>query len=129
MEKRLSAFCLGLMFLLVIEVFNQQRACHKDGRIGTHNHTDKYSKGEVMNHASTKEVEAEHYQESSNRCNDSTAESLIDRFVDNFAVVFLAIESQVFTDAVKHHDGVVEGITHNGKKCCHHRKIDLVSQE
>src|SRR5208282_2718151 len=98
-----------------ILVRHQNRRGNRNRGISPDQDSDDQGEAESMQHLAAEKEQRKHGKESQPRCQDRSAQSLINAFVDNVRQLFPSQQLYVLPYAVKHHDGVVIGVSDQGQ--------------
>ncbi len=76
-----------------------------------------------MNDFAAQEEQRKQYQQGGKRRHQGTRKGLVDRVIhDHFGCTFTHL-TEIFTNTVKHHNGIVQRVTDNGQQCSQHRQV------
>ena len=93
-----------------------QRAGHINGRVSPHQDPYDQGEGEILDNLAADQVQDEHHDERGKGSDDGAVEGLVDGLVHGDEEILLAVDFHVFPYTVEDHDGIVEGIAHNGQE-------------
>ena len=114
---------------LSLELFTQvqyARRCNEDGAVRSNHYTDHQGKYKAFDVVTAQQEDGEQHDKRRERCIDGTAERAVQSIVHEVRILFLiAIQSDVFTNTVKHNHRIVDGITDDCQNRCDERLVDF----
>ncbi len=103
-----------------------KRTRHIDGRVGTEGHTDHHGHGKTVDQRAALEQQCQHHHEGEAGGDDGTAQGLGHGEIQDVVGIPFAHLAEVLPQAVEHHDGIVQGVTHQGHQCRQYGQVELV---
>ncbi len=107
--------CL-LLFVSSVSKINHQVTGYKDGGISTDDHTKADRQGKIMQYGSTKEIQCQCGNQSGSGSDHGSGKSFVDGVIKHLFNGVFAADLEVFTDAVKDYDRIIDTITHDGNR-------------
>ena len=99
--------------------------CQEDRGEGTEYHTQNHGEGEGADAVTTKEEDAEEYEERRQGRHYRTRQTAIDGVVEETLRVALGIEAHVLANTVEDYHGIVDGVTNDRQDSCDKGLIHL----
>src|SRR5262249_32794620 len=102
---------------------------HEDRGIGANDDAEQHREREAVDDRGAEDVEGEHRQRRRDGRQHRARQGLVDREVQELDERHALIAAEVLADAIKHHHGVVDGVTGQGEDGGHHGQIELIPEQ